>query len=451
MGVLHKSQQGSPLLFVCPHKTSLPGYPRSSDDAPSVSSDVDALQSSIKKQACSTTHSVQQAMQSETVATTLHDSITTAAASSTAAHHPHSTLHHDHLTSVKVVKQDEETNIMERQNHVVPLWPSVILGKRKAESLANDKLQLPYQKAGIHRDTASAKVPGKDTLAKIKGREISEAGLASNSNFKITGVPPVIAPRHTATFSPPDGNHVLLPGGPTPTGQTKHTIPASPPLPTLDPCTTPTYSSHLPGRIRSESHDIPKSTSNTPVIPVNPTTSSFPARPFVFIPKPPKKTDRSRTTLAKELANVTHSYVEGDAAASSSGTTLVDMEIDELEHDDGNTVEPGFVQKVQEWADAVANIHKMMLESDLFGDEPTHDPRKKLLHVLKEIDRQKNWITYDEERVTGLARRIIQVSRNCDPTEDAQSIKLAIRIVDNLWQRFEGRRFTWSAWLRTNE
>jgi hypothetical protein len=152
--------------------------------------------------------------------------------------------------------------------------------------------------------------------------------------------------------------------------------------------------------------------------------------------------------LAKEWAHVTDSHIKVNAVASSSRTALDDMEIDELEHDGGqrNTTKTGFMQKVQEWADAIKNIHKIMLDFELFGDEPTNvsNGPKKLLEVLKEIDQQKDWITYDEERVTGLVSHIIQVLRKCDTMEDAESIKLAVRIVDNLWQRFEGKRFRWS-------
>lgn len=74
----------------------------------------------------------------------------------------------------------------------------------------------------------------------------------------------------------------------------------------------------------------------------------------------------------------------------------------------------------------------------------THMPNgPKLLDVLKEIDRQKNWITCDEERVTKLASRIAGVLRTCIGMKHTESAKLSVQILDNFHQRFMGERFLW--------
>ncbi|KAF8843155.1 hypothetical protein BDN67DRAFT_964802 [Paxillus ammoniavirescens] len=67
----------------------------------------------------------------------------------------------------------------------------------------------------------------------------------------------------------------------------------------------------------------------------------------------------------------------------------------------------------------------------------------KLFDVLKEIDRQKNWITCDEERVTKLASRITGVLPTCIAVNDTESVRLSVQILDNFHQRFMGERFTW--------
>jgi len=169
----------------------------------------------------------------------------------------------------------------------------------------------------------------------------------------------------------------------------------------------------------------------------------------IFIPKASKKIGQPHTASAKPLANITHACFEANAVASSSQIVLdtTRININESDGDDrrGNTNRTGFEKKVQEWADAVEKIRHVMLGLELFNDElQTHMPNgPKLLDVLKEIDRQKNWITCDEERVTKLASRIAGVLRTCIGMKHTESAKLSVQILDNFHQRFMGERFLW--------
>ncbi|KAF9222037.1 hypothetical protein BS17DRAFT_784338 [Gyrodon lividus] len=407
-----------------------------------------------------------------------------------AAHHPYSMLPQDHLasqlllqplpssqvtclTSQQAKKLGKVTKTMKDEDHAIQflnacpsrgIQTNVMLGKRKAELL--EDTQLPYPKADSNGHSASAETQGiLSTIENTHGIECQDADTQFSA--AINTLPTHVSKQvsgHT-TVQPPAESPILLPVLVSSPGQINFTIPSTPPQPTTP--TTPTYSLHLHSPVIIKSHGLPSPISNAPVTPVSPSIhiGSFPMASNLSVePLTPKKP--ADVLIPKDLRRVDRlglakRSTKCNAMASSSQITLDDMDIDESEgnmtidesEDDNREwnviTQTGFKKKVQEWANAVENIRharKMMLEFELFGDTPIYTANgPELLDVLKEIDQQKHWVTYDEERVTGLASQIIEILRTCNTMQDTESIKLAVQIVDNFHQRFMGERFTWSA------
>ncbi|KAI6105479.1 hypothetical protein F5141DRAFT_1123948, partial [Pisolithus sp. B1] len=65
----------------------------------------------------------------------------------------------------------------------------------------------------------------------------------------------------------------------------------------------------------------------------------------------------------------------------------------------------------------------------------------KLLHILQEIDAKKNWITQQEAQSTRLAKNLNLVLKTCDAVDEAQTVHIGRRVLDNFAQRFLNRRY----------
>lgn len=115
---------------------------------------------------------------------------------------------------------------------------------------------------------------------------------------------------------------------------------------------------------------------------------------------------------------------------------------DEEEEQRGGTKLARFIQQVQEWADMLEDIRAARggtLTFEIFGDEATDCP--KLLNILQEIDAKKNWITEQEAKSTRLAKILNLVLKTCDAVDEAQTVRIGRRILDNFAQRFLNRRY----------
>ncbi|KAI6047076.1 hypothetical protein EDC04DRAFT_583086 [Pisolithus marmoratus] len=136
-----------------------------------------------------------------------------------------------------------------------------------------------------------------------------------------------------------------------------------------------------------------------------------------------------------------------DTTTSDSDTSLEKTQPSSANDEDdeeqkGGMKLTGFVHQVQEWADMLEDIRAARggtLTFEIFGDEPSDCP--KLLHILQEIDTKKNWITREEAQSTRLAKNLNLVLKTCDVVEEAQTVHVGRRILDNFAQRFLNRRY----------
>ncbi|KAH7888006.1 hypothetical protein F5I97DRAFT_1864865 [Phlebopus sp. FC_14] len=165
-----------------------------------------------------------------------------------------------------------------------------------------------------------------------------------------------------------------------------------------------------------------------------PATTNTPSRPTELVElHEPRGLEDPQIVLSKNSISAPH--CSNNAVTSSNHVTLNNLDVD------GNDKEglQEFQLKVQIWSDILhATCQKAVQLLQLFGDKPSPEPR--LLDVLKNVDRAKNWITAQQARDTRIARAVKLVKITYKATEEEE---YAVRILNNFAQRFtrNSRRF----------
>ncbi|KAI6128512.1 hypothetical protein EDD16DRAFT_1549011 [Pisolithus croceorrhizus] len=167
--------------------------------------------------------------------------------------------------------------------------------------------------------------------------------------------------------------------------------------------------------------------------------------------KRPKGEEFSRPCKGKQSVADHQRSCSIDTTTSNSSTSQRETQTPSVEDSEGSEddEERGrsrklnrFIHQVQQWADMLEDIRAARsgtVTFEIFGDEPTDCP--KLLHILQEIDAKKNWITQQEAQSTRLAKNLKMVLKTCDAVDEAQTVHIGRRVLDNFAQRFLNRRY----------
>lgn len=300
--------------------------------------------------------------------------------------------------------------------------PSAVLGKRKAEVVDLEQLRATKSHLPLFdsKNGQPLNVPG--TL-EVGGDEVNLNPEGDNLSV-FTNMPPVPSlPSNGADAGPPMAVPILGFDHRTPVGGQSSGQGALS-LASLNKSLEPT-----------KSHGAIDTTTVANMVP----------------DKRPKGQEFSKPCKGKQSVGNHQRSCSIDATTSNSSTLLKKTQTPSVEDSEGSEDDEeqggsrklnGFVHQVQEWADMLEDIRAARggtLAFEIFGDDPTDCP--KLLHILQEIDAKKNWITRQEAQSSRLAKNLNLVLKTCDAVDEAQTVHVGRRILDNFAQRFLNRRY----------
>lgn len=303
-------------------------------------------------------------------------------------------VHDSHLSSTLYKTEVSKHNLSQSPPKAAQLH--AVLGKRKAEVLGLEQPKVIRSHPAL-LDNEEGHVPDGPGTLEIGGEEVNLDSEGDNLSI-FTNVPTAL----------------LLPGNVADVPEISH-------LP--------------PMKGESSGHD-----GGTPPLAVPATASLSKPVDTSRGQKPPRsckdKQSHHRSCSISTTASGSSISLEKTQAPSVESTQ------DEEEEQRGGTKLARFIQQVQEWADMLEDIRAARggtLTFEIFGDEPTDCP--KLLNILQEIDAKKNWITEQEAKSTRLAKILNLVLKTCDAVDEAQTVRIGRRILDNFAQRFLNRRY----------
>lgn len=331
-------------------------------------------------------------------------------------------VHDSHVSSSHVLSGERLPRMHSSPSSSPPpppqqIKPSAVLGKRKAEVLDLEQLRANKSHT-ILLDSNHGRLPGVPGTLEVGGDETNLNNEGNNLSV-FTNMPPMPS----------------LPDSGEDAGS-----PVAAPIPGFH------HKSSMEGTLSlvSPNKSLEPTKSHHGVMDTTPIANMIPD-------KIPRGDETSRLCKGEQTVDKHQRSCSSDATSSNTSKSLEKTQTPSAEGSEGSEDEGKqegsrklnrFIHQVQEWADMLEDIRAARggtLAFEIFGDEPTDCP--KLLHILQEIDAKKNWITKQEAQSTRLAKNLNLVLKTCDAVDEAQTVHIGQRILDNFAQRFLNRRY----------